>query len=94
MKATVYRCEWINKKQAIAGFEIREVELYDSNLLEELQKLVGGLIELIQTKEHGDLIINEEGLLFDLPLNKWASENWMNLCGTVVKLHDKLPEED
>lgn len=41
--------------------------------LEELQGLVGGLIELMPLEDGGWLIINEEGKLQPLPYNKQAS---------------------
>ena len=40
--------------------------------LEELQKIVGGMIELVRVKG-GQLWVNEEGLLLSLPLNLQAS---------------------
>ena len=51
--------------------------------LKTLQKLVGGLIEVIHIIDHKkaeegdftsgkDLVINEEGLLLDLPVNPWS----------------------
>lgn len=47
--------------------------------LEEMQEVVGGLIERVQTKV-GDMYCNEEGLLHGLPWNMRASrlmqERW------------------
>lgn len=51
--------------------------------LETLQKLVGGYIEVVyiidlieslkgNTVAGNDLVINEEGLLLDLPINPWS----------------------
>lgn len=56
--------------------EILEVTPKDkkSFQLEELQKYVGGLIEIVQTKLGKPMIINEEGKNDDLPLNQTASE--------------------
>ena len=42
--------------------------------LEELQKYVGGLIEIVRTKDNKPMIINEEGKINDLPINQKASE--------------------
>lgn len=41
--------------------------------LEELQKLVGGLIEIVRTKDGKPMIINEEGKINDLPVNQKAT---------------------
>lgn len=59
------------------------LELNSKNRLETLQKLVGGNIEIIhivdffkslrdENSSGNDLIINEEGRLFDLPINPWS----------------------
>lgn len=42
--------------------------------LDELQKYVGGLIEIVRTKLGKPMIINEEGKIDGLPLNQTASE--------------------
>lgn len=41
--------------------------------LEELQRLVGGYIEVVPTPQSKDLIVNEEGVLKALPVNKKAT---------------------
>ena len=41
--------------------------------LAELQGLVGGLIEVVYLEDGKQLIVNEEGVLLDLPLNQTAS---------------------
>lgn len=51
-------------------------ELLKEPTLAELQKMVGGWIERVRVAadgELGDLIVNEEGRLYDLPLNREAS---------------------
>ena len=42
--------------------------------LDELQKYVGGIIEIVKTKEGRTMVINEEGKINDLPINQKASE--------------------
>ena len=42
--------------------------------LTELQKIVGGLIEIVKTKDGRTMVINEEGKINDLPINQKASE--------------------
>lgn len=43
--------------------------------LPELQKFVGGYIELTKTsKPRRDMYVNEEGLIHDLPINAKASQ--------------------
>ena len=44
--------------------------------LDELQKFVGGLIEIVKTKEGRTMVINEEGKINDLPINQKASEQY------------------
>ena len=39
-----------------------------------MQKLVGGLIELVRLQDGVDLWINEEGLLNGLAENRWVEE--------------------
>lgn len=41
--------------------------------LEEMQKFVGGLIELVPLLSGDQLIVNEEGLIHQLPYNESAS---------------------
>lgn len=41
--------------------------------LEEMQKYVGGYIEIVRGPNSSKLIVNEEGLLQGLPLNRLAS---------------------
>jgi len=50
--------------------------------LEEAQKLVGGLVELVRSPEHRDwqILVNEEGLLNGLPFNEEATK----ICGTGI----------
>ena len=51
---------------------VREVKPANgkSFLLKELQKLVGGNVELVRTTSEGErMAINEEGKIFSLPLN-------------------------
>lgn len=45
--------------------------------LEELQKIVGGYIELVYLLNDEVMVVNEEGLLYNLPYNVKAS-NYAN----------------
>ena len=53
--------------------------------LEEAQKIVGGLVEMVHspTEPEWQILVNEEGLLLDLPYNQEATE----LCGTGIVGH-------
>ena len=42
--------------------------------LEELQGFVGGLIELVYLNNKRVMVVNEEGLVYDLPFNELASD--------------------
>jgi len=50
--------------------------------LEEAQAIVGGLVELVRSPDNPDwqILVNEEGLLEDLPFNEEATK----LCGTGI----------
>lgn len=41
--------------------------------LEEAQKFVGGLVQLLELKDGNQLLFNEEGKIYDLPLNEEAT---------------------
>ena len=41
--------------------------------LDELQKYVGGLIEIVKTKDGRTMVINEEGKINELPINQKAT---------------------
>ncbi len=45
--------------------------------LQEMQALVGGLIEPVELSDGSTMWVNEEGLIFDLPPNSIASD----VCG-------------
>jgi len=50
--------------------------------LEEMQKIVGGYIQVVPLKWTGDyFILNEEGKLKDLPINERATELWTACYG-------------
>jgi len=53
--------------------------------LDELQNYVGGLIEIIHLGDNYIMVVNEEGLLNNLPLNINASVlSGMNIVGNVI----------
>ena len=41
--------------------------------LEEAQKFVGGLVEIVYLMDGAQMLVNEEGLLMELPVNPMAS---------------------
>ena len=51
--------------------------------LKEMQDIVGGMIQVAYDDGKMQIICNEEGKMFDLPLNKKATEIW----------HDKLSKD-
>lgn len=50
--------------------------------LEEMQKAVGGLIEIVSLRSSIVLVINEEGKLKGLPVNMPATVMYQDLCHT------------
>jgi len=53
--------------------------------LEQAQKIVGGLVEMVHSPKQPEwqILVNEEGLLRGLPHNREATE----LCGTGIVGH-------
>ena len=45
--------------------------------LKEMQKFVGGYIQVVQAENGDDIVFNEEGRIFGLPINYEASEHWL-----------------
>lgn len=69
-----------------------EIELPKLNRLQFMQKTVGGLIDIYYHQETGrDWIINDEGLLDELPLNAWALHQGLEVAGTIIEIHGVLP---
>lgn len=84
----------------------QSILLRPKNRLEQLQKLVGGYIEIVYIERHGkegldqgnDLVINEEGLIHDLPPNPFSSfvarnSIWQfeTFRGDILLINGKLP---
>ena len=71
----------------------------ESITLKEMQDIVGGLIELLPIGNEEFMVINEEGLLLNLPVNKLAKEyllknaprmgQFYNIVGDVFIIHSK-----
>lgn len=91
MKATIHYCTWIIENQT-ANTATEEVELpSQKKQLEFLQKIVGGLIAVVYCeKTKRDLVVNDEGILLNMPKNEWAKSKGYDLYGTVVEIHGKL----
>ena len=59
--------------------EVRDLEVKDGSLLEPLQQIVGGYIEIVHPMRLCDgpvplaMIVNEEGIIEGLPINAIAS---------------------
>ena len=49
------------------------IDNVDISSLEKMQELVGGYIEIIYLNDDKVLIVNEEGLILQLPFNQRAS---------------------
>ena len=59
--------------------------------LEEAQKFVGGLVQMITLNNGDQLLMNEEGKLDDLPFNDEATKLWEHSFGkTDVIVGDAL----
>tara|TARA_Y100000592_G_C5481421_1_gene325793 strand:+ start:5029 stop:5274 length:246 start_codon:yes stop_codon:yes gene_type:complete len=53
---------------------IEEVAIDKENSLKQMQDAVGGYIELVRLTDDDIMIVNEEGLIFGLPVNEYASK--------------------
>lgn len=84
MKATIYRCEWL-KDTVMARIGEEEIENIEELKLEELQEIVGGLIDIFHW-DGCDYIVNDEGILLNLPVNPYMRKLGLGLCGTVIKV--------
>jgi len=61
------------------------IENVDISSLEKMQNLVGGYIQIVYLEGQRMLIVNEEGLLNQLPINDKASEVYGHpLVGNVI----------
>ena len=58
------------------------MEMMIENSLKELQRIVGGYIQVIQPMQHLAVIVNEEGKLMDLPPNIFYGGDL--LVGTII----------
>jgi len=62
-----------------------------SYTLQQMQGVVGGLIELVDSKDGRTLVVNEEGLLKGLDLNREASAlAGFPIMGTVLVCDDGM----
>ena len=57
-----------------ANGTIEEVLISEDNRLDQLQKAVGGYIELVYLQGNKIMVVNEEGLIERLPYNHKASK--------------------
>lgn len=57
---------------------VKEIE----NTLVKKQNIVGGLIEFIELEENVDLIYNDEGKIYNLPMNRIIKNDI--ICGTFI----------
>ena len=46
--------------------------------LDELQTFVGGIIEIVKTKDGRTMVINEEGKINELPINQKATDIYLH----------------
>lgn len=65
-----------------------EKEIEDT--LEEMQKIVGGLIEFVELEKGVDLVCNEEGKIYGLEMNRVITNDV--ICGTFFIVGQKKGE--
>lgn len=77
-----YKKDWRMKKIRILVIEPNK-EPYQKKIihtLKGLQNVVGGLIEIVELEHNVDLICNEEGKIYNLPINRIIKNDV--ICGT------------
>lgn len=92
MRATIHRVEWFNKvKGEILTFR-QEISLPCEleSRLRALQRYVGGCIDIYH-HEGDDIVMNDEWCVLDEPINNWAFARGLQICGTIVQVHGRLP---
>jgi hypothetical protein len=58
--------------------------------LEEVQSFVGGIVEVVRLPGGAQLLVNEEGLIYGLPLNKEATQiAGQSIVGNALVLRGK-----
>lgn len=75
----------------------RTTEDVSDTSLENLQRLVGGYIEILYLEDGRVLIVDDEGKLKDKPVNRTATLLWMHhaIFGDVVLANaDEMDEEE
>jgi len=64
---------------------MEEITIDKQNSLEQMQKIVGGYIEVVPVAGGKTLVVNEEGLLQQLPINYKASALYnCTIVGNVI----------
>jgi hypothetical protein len=58
--------------------------------LRELQKIVGGYVEVVQLDGDHVLVVNEEGKLRNLPLNEAATVVYWSFNGAAADANDRI----
>ena len=53
--------------------QVVEISDDEDKRLADMQRLVGGYIELVRLEDGLDMWINEEGAIHGLPMNEWVS---------------------
>ena len=78
-----------NKIMKLENYPPKLITIEDEQpSLEKAQELVGGLVELISLTSGDQLLINEEGLLKDLPVNDHAT--YIASHQSYVMMHDGI----
>ena len=54
----------------------------DPLTLEEMQAIVGGLIDVVPLPDGRNMVVNDEGKLMDLPVNSLATKIWQEAYPT------------
>jgi len=78
--------------RAMAVYADRKVKVAEeitiSNELKPLQDFVGGLIECVDMGSGVDTIVNEEGILLELPLTLYYDDNFALFGNVLFVSHD------
>lgn len=88
MKATIHR---IYIFDSVVMSVADEIELPKADSLSYMQKIVDGYIDIYyHERTKRDWIVNDKGLLLELPLNPWALAQGLQIAGNIIEIHGVL----
>lgn len=81
--AKYYKLHTMDETAGVAAYTVEDIEPANGTdyQLEELQGYVDGLIEIVPLTDGDIMVLNEEGLINDLPINPLATAIFQQATG-------------